>query len=174
MFCSKVAASARSQGNVFLRSTQIFHPAAARRWLGGNSMSSQESFFSTLSSPKKRVRSIILIRHGESLGNVDERSYGVTADWQIPLTPRGRRQARAAGREINHILTTGCGGTLEHPGNVFFYVSPYLRTRQTLRGILMEVDRERVVGIREEPRISEQQFGTFHFSCVDNYIFSTK
>ena len=38
-------------------------------------------------------------------------------------------------------------------GKVYFYVSPYLRTRQTLREMLREVDRECVVGIREDPRM---------------------
>ena len=120
------------------------------------------SLSTSASSPPRRVRSIILVRHGESQGNVDESHYGETADWLIPLTQRGRRQARAAGREVHRILSEGCGQKADgRPGNVFFYVSPYLRTRQTLRGILMEVDRQQVIGIREEPRVSEQQFGNF-------------
>mmetsp|Transcript_10816 Transcript_10816/g.20018 ORF Transcript_10816/g.20018 Transcript_10816/m.20018 type:complete len:113 (+) Transcript_10816:201-539(+) len=41
-----------------------------------------------------RPRRIILIRHGQSEGNVDERAYVTTADWRIPLTEVGRNQAK--------------------------------------------------------------------------------
>ncbi|KAL7529228.1 hypothetical protein ACHAWF_003902 [Thalassiosira exigua] len=129
------------------------------------------------------IQRIVLVRHGESLGNVDERAYARTADWRIPLTDAGRGQARAAGRMV--ALHLGHGGDAAETGSVgdgagpnrsgsggrvFFYVSPYLRTRQTLREILREVDRDRVVGIREDPRIAEQQFGNFqcHSEIQDN------
>jgi len=54
--------------------------------------------------------------------------------------------------------------------NIFFYVSPYLRTRQTLREILHEIPSDQILGIREDPRISEQQFGNFqsHHTMQDN------
>jgi len=151
-----------------------------------------------LSSIKRRdtlpgIQRIILIRHGESLGNVDERAYVTTADWRIPLTTRGREQARTAGRKVASNLAC-CSGdqqqqqqnddddemitttrmttttTTTTTGKVFFYVSPYLRTRQTLREILREVDHECIVGIREDPRIAEQQFGNFqsHNLIQDN------
>ena len=41
-----------------------------------------------------RPRRIILLRHGQSLGNVDESAYVTTADWRIPLTDLGRKQAQ--------------------------------------------------------------------------------
>mmetsp|Transcript_27934 Transcript_27934/g.59146 ORF Transcript_27934/g.59146 Transcript_27934/m.59146 type:complete len:292 (-) Transcript_27934:40-915(-) len=108
---------------------------------------------------------IILVRHGESLGNVDEQAYVTTADWRIPLTDRGREQARRAGRKVASHLSCMAGmredGSVGGKGKIFFYVSPYLRTRQTLREMLREVDSDCVVGIREDPRISEQQFGNF-------------
>lgn len=100
--------------------------------------------------PLDRVERIILVRHGESLGNVDEASYETIADWIVPLTVRGKRQARSAGRTIQQLLAEG---DKDGDSRVHFYVSPYLRTRQTLRGILTEVERHRVVGLREEPRM---------------------
>ena len=42
---------------------------------------------------------------------------------------------------------------------VYFYVSPYLRTLQTLRGIGAAFERRRIAGVREEPRLREQDFG---------------
>lgn len=103
------------------------------------------------------IQRIILIRHGESLGNIDERAYVTTADWRIPLTERGREQARSAGKKVaSHLaFTDGQAGEPinDSKGKIFFYVSPYLRTRQTLREILREVDPECIVGIREDPRM---------------------
>lgn len=102
------------------------------------------------------IKRIILIRHGESLGNIDERAYATTADWRIPLTNLGREQARLAGRKISSYLNQEVNdeeGSLVTKGKVYFYVSPYLRTRQTLREILREVDEDSIIGIREDPRM---------------------
>ena len=78
---------------------------------------------------------IVLIRHGESLGNVDESAYVTTPgplssplplltlslllDWKIPLTEKGKEQARIAGGKLKSLV-----------GNqpVMVFVSPYLRT----------------------------------------------
>ena len=40
-----------------------------------------------------RPKRIVLLRHGQSLGNVDESAYVTTADWRIPLTDLGKDQA---------------------------------------------------------------------------------
>ncbi|MCO5571254.1 hypothetical protein L7F22_024991 [Adiantum nelumboides] len=45
--------------------------------------------------------------------------------------------------------------------SVYFYVSPYKRALQTLRGIGRAFDRHHIAGVREEPRIREQDFGNF-------------
>lgn len=138
-------------------------------------MSSTSSDVGTQTSTRQNVlpgiHRIILIRHGESLGNIDERAYATTADWRIPLTERGREQARLAGRlvathlgcnsdaEINDRIhgdglpPSSAGPSANAKGKIFFYFSPYLRTRQTLREILREVDPECIVGMREEPRM---------------------
>ena len=47
---------------------------------------------------------IILIRHGESQGNVDETAYQNTPDWQIRLTEKGRMQAEQTGKTLREML----------------------------------------------------------------------
>ncbi|GAA2819099.1 phosphoglycerate mutase family protein [Crossiella cryophila] len=90
---------------------------------------------------------IILLRHGESLGNVDEMAYCRVPDHALPLTKRGQEQARAARTAVRAALG---------PGPVAVYVSPYLRTQQTLRGLDLGEVFERVV---HEPRLREQDWG---------------
>ena len=101
-----------------------------------------------------KPRRIILVRHGESLGNVagGEMAYVTTPDWLVPLTERGKEQSRSAGVEIQDLVGSS---------PVYIYVSPYLRTKQTLAGILESLSPTQIVGVREEPRLSEQQFGNF-------------
>lgn len=59
---------------------------------------------------------LILIRHGESEGNI-----GLTDDPDCGLTPRGREQARQLGRRLARHDLVGFSGI----------VSPYRRTRDT-------------------------------------------
>ncbi len=95
----------------------------------------------------QRPTRIILVRHGESMGNVDESAYVKTPDWKVPLTEKGRQQASDAGEKLADIIGDG---------QVFFYYSPYKRTRETVDGLLEHIDKEQIISIREEPRISEQ------------------
>ncbi|AGM04492.1 histidine phosphatase family protein [Amycolatopsis keratiniphila] len=90
---------------------------------------------------------IILLRHAESLGNVDELAYTRIPDHALPLTEAGREQARLAGPEIGEILDG------QRPA---VYVSPYLRTRETLRLMDIRDSCERIV---PEPRLREQDWG---------------
>ena len=57
-------------------------------------------------STSKRVlpKRIILIRHGESQGNIDETAYQNTPDWQIRLTEKGRAQAEQTGKILREML----------------------------------------------------------------------
>lgn len=159
--------------NILLQQRYFLFSSASRLLLRKSS-SSSSSRASKRALPG--IHRIILIRHGESLGNIDERAYGETADWRIPLTNKGREQARNAGKKVaSHIITSSNinNNPIEEStgsNNIFFYVSPYLRTRQTLREILHEIPPDQILGIREDPRISEQQFGNFqsHHTMQDN------
>jgi len=90
---------------------------------------------------------IILLRHGQSLGNVDELAYCRVPDHALPLTPRGEREAAEAGPRVKALLG-------DEP--VAVYVSPYVRTRATLRALDLGARAERVVA---EPRLREQDWG---------------
>ncbi|GAB4855503.1 hypothetical protein Ancab_024122 [Ancistrocladus abbreviatus] len=101
---------------------------------------------------------IILVRHGESQGNKDTKAYTTIPDHQIPLTDQGLDQARLAGQAI-HSLISNNGSDLSW--RVYFYVSPYHRTLSTLREIGRSFSKKRIIGVREECRIREQDFGNF-------------
>lgn len=152
----------KSSVSQFITSIRCF-ASSGKDDSGNHSGTTQQSTSNARNEVFPGIQRIILIRHGESLGNVDERAYSTTADWRIPLTNHGREQARLAGEKVSsHLSCLGSklrekgddnGDGSNHSGKVYFYVSPYLRTRQTLREILREVDKDRVVGIREDPRM---------------------
>ncbi|KAH9603979.1 hypothetical protein KSS87_023582 [Heliosperma pusillum] len=104
----------------------------------------------------KLPKRIILVRHGESQGNTNPTTYSTTPDHKIPLTSTGITQARKTGTEIRKILNDSLS-----PWLVYFYVSPYERTRSTLREIGRSFSKNRIIGVREECRIREQDFGNF-------------
>lgn len=113
-------------------------------------------FSAAAAAPRERkplmVSRIILLRHGESLGNLNDFTYVTTPDWKIPLTATGVAQSTLVGARLREMIGAA---------PVYVYVSPYLRTRQTLEHAAKAFDPGQVVAVREEPRISEQQFGNF-------------
>jgi broad specificity phosphatase PhoE len=96
-----------------------------------------------------KPKRILLIRHGESEGNVDRAVYGHKPDYALLLTERGKQQARDAGTKLREIV-----------GNetVRFYVSPLFRTRQTFQEIAAAFPQTQFVA-GEEPRLREQEWG---------------
>jgi broad specificity phosphatase PhoE len=131
---------------------------------------------------------LILVRHGQSLGNVDERLYATTPDNAMPLTELGWEQAKAAGIELKRILsstksTTTTASSNSECGSVHFILSPYVRTVETFHGIVaawcdpsefsyIEDHEQRLnawysrlmeCGLtwNEDPRIREQDFGNY-------------
>jgi len=78
----------------------------------------------------RRPHRIILVRHGESEGNLDESVYTRTPDAHISLTQRGKDQAIEAGKKLKEEVING--GPDE---SIYVYLSPYLRSKQTYEGI---------------------------------------
>ncbi|XVE57932.1 hypothetical protein DITRI_Ditri04bG0129200 [Diplodiscus trichospermus] len=109
------------------------------------------------SSPPPRPRRIILVRHGQSEGNVDESVYTRVADPKIALTEKGKTEAEECGWRIREMIEKDGAADWK----VYFYVSPYKRTLQTLQHLGRAFERSRIAGMREEPRIREQDFGNF-------------
>lgn len=107
--------------------------------------------------PPPRPRRIILVRHGQSEGNVDEGVYTRVADPKIGLTKRGMEEAVECGRTIREMIERDGADDWK----VYFYASPYRRTLETLRNVAKAFGRSRIAGVREEPRLREQDFGNF-------------
>eukprot|EP00889_Picochlorum_renovo_P005919 jgi/Picre1/32949/NNA_008276.t1 len=98
--------------------------------------------------PKK----IILVRHAESEGNVNNQAYTYLPDPQVPLTKTGWRQAFNAGKMIKDIASDS---------KLFFYTSPYLRSKQTYEGVSEAFGVSNIAGVQEEVQLREQDFGNF-------------
>ena len=93
-----------------------------------------------------------LVRHGESEANIGRMIAHEVGDPGIPLSDRGREQARAVGKEIGPAFVDGA----------LVYSSPYRRARETLAEIhegcgvpSLSVRR----GLYEDPRLREVEHG---------------
>lgn len=100
-----------------------------------------------------RPRLILLVRHGESEGNKDKRVNQVVANHKVLLTERGHQQASDAGVRLNELLRPD--------DRVMFYTLPYLRARQTCKGLVAGIEGKIPYEVREDARMREQDFGNF-------------
>jgi len=103
------------------------------------------------------VTELVLVRHGESIGNVareEAESSGALSiampmrDADVPLSELGVRQARAVGRWL-----------AEDPDRLpaGVWTSPYLRARQTARTALAELTA--APPLRQDERIRDRELG---------------
>ena len=104
---------------------------------------------------ERYVRRVILVRHGQSMGNVDPTIHRAMADHAIPLSEEGRVQSREAGTRIRELL-----GRDPEPKKVRLWNSPYRRTRQTARELATSAG-DVIFDQREHVLLCEQQFGLF-------------
>ncbi|MCD8520321.1 MAG: histidine phosphatase family protein [Alphaproteobacteria bacterium] len=119
---------------------------------------------------------ILFIRHGQSEGNVDIDRYAKMGDYAVGLTDTGWRQAVAAGRFLQGYFfgeevqkATDMGRVRQARMWPLVYVSSYIRTKQTLSGVihgltstdLGDDNLQPATGPRviEEPRLIEKFFG---------------
>ena len=103
---------------------------------------------------------IILVRHGQSEGNVDKSKFENIPDFALNLTEEGIRQAENAGREIKEIIGQE---------TVHVYLSPYYRTRQTYKHIEKSI-KLNVRKVFEDPRIREQDWGHLRHPDINEEI----
>eukprot|EP00397_Hematodinium_sp_SG-2012_P051781 GEMP01060886.1.p1 GENE.GEMP01060886.1~~GEMP01060886.1.p1 ORF type:complete len:430 (+),score=62.51 GEMP01060886.1:25-1314(+) len=100
---------------------------------------------------------ILLVRHGESAGNVDPTIYERVPDHAIPLTERGKEMSIKAGQLCRQFIEENCNNSL-----VKLWVSPFLRTRQTAECMLRDTGLAgHVTDIVETPLLVEQDWGVF-------------
>jgi broad specificity phosphatase PhoE len=92
---------------------------------------------------------IIILRHGQSEGNVDKMVYTTTQDFKLRLSERGRQQAHEAGETLKALL---------YPSSIQFYVSPYWRTRDTFRIVSSHLETRTPHIVYEDPRLREQEW----------------
>ena len=92
---------------------------------------------------------IILIRHGECHANTDESQFATVPAYTIELTENGIRQAEEAGKKLKEVVGEE---------SMYFYISPFWRTRSTFENIVRAFPREQFQ-YNEEPRLREQEWG---------------
>jgi len=98
---------------------------------------------------------IILVRHGESEGNIDRAVYSRIADHKVELTENGKKQAVKVGEEISYNVSNPL------TNNLGVYISPYKRTRETWKWIKYGIKQTFPIKIaweKEDPRIREQEW----------------
>ena len=111
---------------------------------------------------------VILIRHGQSEGNIDKTKWWSKPDNQIELTKLGIEQAKQAGKRIESIFQF-YEQTLNIPMNrVHVHVSPFKRTIQTAKYV-REAFEDRVVRQNLCPRLREQEFGNLQSDEFKKY-----
>ena len=92
---------------------------------------------------------ILIVRHGESKGNINHDVYKDTPDYAVKLTDAGKQQAFGAGDQIGNIIQSESYGV---------YYSPYFRSRQTMDCALTKLDTSLCKFQREEVRLREQEY----------------
>lgn len=86
---------------------------------------------------------LVLIRHGESQWNLENRFTG----WvDVPLTPKGEEEARAAGEKLK-AFQFDCA-----------FTSALMRAQHTLR-IVLEVIGQTAIPITEDKALNERMYG---------------
>ena len=122
-------------------------------------------------------RRLVMIRHGQSEGNVNESLYTKVPDSNIRLTKLGWNQAKLSGQILRKNVLRQKNAT------VHFIVSPYIRCMETFHGLAsawcdpnefshIQDEKARIrawygkladmgVTFNEDPRIREQDFGNY-------------
>ena len=101
------------------------------------------------------MQTVYFTRHGETVWNVENKICGVT---DIPLTDRGRAQARALGRQL----------AADPRGITRILCSPLVRARETAELIAAETG----LPLAVEPRLREQAFGRYEGSPRNGAAFA--
>lgn len=107
---------------------------------------------------------LMLVRHAQSLANVDMKYYTTHSDYSVPLSEAGIHQAAETGRQIAAYYRRKyqLHQDAPPPGDWLcrIWTSPYVRTRQTSK-LIMENSGGWITDIQENVLLVEQNFGLF-------------
>ncbi len=95
---------------------------------------------------------LILVRHGESQGNVDHNVYKNTRNCDIPLSDRGVDQCI----NVANLLSEN----LKNEESISIFSSPYRRALDTATIIRTELDGSHVLQFRKHFSLCEQDYST--------------
>lgn len=88
---------------------------------------------------------LYLIRHGESLGNVSKQAYYDMPEWKIPLTEKGKEQAKEVGLILSDVV------------DPIIITSPYTRAKDTAE--IIGKYSSTFSSYQESPLIYEREWG---------------
>ena len=110
-----------------------------------------------------KPKNIYLVRHGESLGNIDKSVYTHTPDWKVSLTEKGKQQAIEAAEKLSAIILPDNAiiSSYDIYDKVQVYCSPWFRTRQTAAEYTKHPKNNMRVKYTEDPRLREQDWGNY-------------
>jgi broad specificity phosphatase PhoE len=115
---------------------------------------------------------IYLIRHGESVGNVNGEIYKIVPDYRVGLTEKGRKQAIQAGKNIAKDALSRY--IKNYKPEVMVYSSPWARARETTKGIINGMGqmghRFKILRSYEDPRLREQEWGNYQETDLQQKI----
>ena len=101
---------------------------------------------------------IFLIRHGESVGNINDKAYGEMQDHNVPLTEWGFEQSVAAGKFLKEFYENR-DDIADKKLRIWY--SPFIRAVQTKDGFIKGFGKKRTDGVFEDFLLGEQDFGIF-------------
>ena len=109
---------------------------------------------------RKMPKRIFLVCHGESMANLNKRLNEKIPDNRVALTDKGHEEAKILGKNIRKII---------HNESIKFYVSTYLRARQTYSHILESFKNNKKL-VYYDHRLREQEFGNLHYYDDKSYF----
>ena len=109
--------------------------------------------------------SIFIVRHGESVGNLDIKNYQKQADHSFELTELGVEQSKQAAENIIKASTPGRGEyKWEKPLGHMMWISPFKRARETAAAMkeVFDSKRYKLTSVIESPLLIEKQYGLYN------------
>lgn len=117
-----------------------------------------QSFLESRDAPLIERASLYIVRHGESLGQLDPANYARIGDHNLPLTETGHAQAQKAGALLSKFTAANDRG--DKPLRVYF--STCVRAEQTAQNIRQALENNgRYIITEPDRRLDKQQFGLF-------------